>query len=135
MKKIKINFLGEEIKLLPLKSKYINNDNLAIELIQLEQPGHNYKENFCSLTVNIERLPFFQAAIDTNNFPKWEEVAKKLWAKYSHTIESWWCTYPVYNFIDVIDDIADYWDYVDACYKERLRIRKELNKLEKKQKL
>lgn len=88
MKKIKFNYLGEEIKLFPLKSKYINNNNLAIELIQLEQPGHNYKENFCSLTVNIEKLPFNQAALDTNNFPEAEEVAKKLGAKYSHTIES-----------------------------------------------
>lgn len=83
------------------KTKYCDNENLAIIAVE------DY-EVYGNLTVNINKLPYGLAAIDTNNFPNAEHVAKELGGiPTEEYLASGFCTYPVYDFSCVLDNIEN----------------------------
>lgn len=85
---------NDEYKVDIKKSAYANNDNLAIELI--EDDG----SPFAMLTVNIHKLPYGYAYLDTNNCP-WvvDFVEGNNLGEFAGTYGvSGFCVYPLFKF-------------------------------------
>jgi hypothetical protein len=95
-KEYKLKFYGDTYKVVPFKSRYFNNDTLAVMLMT------DKGEEFAIITVNIEltQASETRAYIDTNNH-KWAEnflLDNKI---ATHTGEygfSGFCLYPLYEF-------------------------------------
>jgi hypothetical protein len=93
MDTMKFKFYGEKYELFLEVDKYVNNDNIAIEVWDTNEGP------FADLTVNIYDLPEGLACIDTNNFPD----AIRLIEEYnlgeftSNFATSGYCTYPIYK--------------------------------------
>lgn len=98
-----MNFYGDNYQLVLTKNAYINNKNLYLGLFALGEGP------FSNITVNIDKLPANQAAVDVNNCP-WAEdfiTENKLGVNTGKTLRSGFCTYPVYEFdMKLIDEIA-----------------------------
>lgn len=76
-----------------VRTQYGYNNNLAV--MAYEDDGEPYGR----LTVNIDKLPNDEAALDTNNWKDAESVAKSLGAvPTGKMLASGFCTYPVYKF-------------------------------------
>ncbi|MBP3708295.1 MAG: DUF4313 domain-containing protein [Clostridia bacterium] len=95
-KKYELEFYGDIYKVIPFKSRYFNNNTLAV--ILMTDKG----EDFADITVNIEftQANDTMAYIDTNN-NKWVEkflqdnkIAKPT-GEYGF---SGFCSYPLYEF-------------------------------------
>lgn len=84
------------------KAKYDDDNNLAI--IAIDDDGEFYG----TLTVNINPLKYGLACIDINNYPNSETVAKELGGRFTGSyMQSGYCTYPIYDFTDVIENLED----------------------------
>lgn len=95
---------GTNYNLTLVKSMYVDNHNLYLGLNAIESGP------FANITVNIDKLPYGQAAVDTNNCSWVEEfiAQHKLGKKTDKTLKSGYCTYPVYEFdMKLIDEIAE----------------------------
>lgn len=78
-----------------ITTTYVEYNNLCIAL-----ETSDTHEAYAVLTVNLQRLPANQAAIDTNNHPEAPEFieSNNLGHATGRTIKSGFCEYPVYEF-------------------------------------
>lgn len=78
-------------------NSYLDNKNLYVGLT-LHEDG--YPEPFGDMSVNIDDLPPFSAALDTNNLPYVAEfvVREGLAKPTGINLSSGYCQYPVYQF-------------------------------------
>ena len=102
-------------------NSYQNNWQIAILLYEKES-----WEYYSDLSVFVE--PFenkLYMAVDTNNFPQWEELIQNynLWVLVNY-VHSWFCSYPVYEM-----DIDELKEYDELWVKEFLKE----NNIEKKE--
>lgn len=76
---------------------YRNNNNVYIGMITRED---GFTEPFGDISVNIDKLPPFHAALDTNNLPHVAEFVEiqGLGKPTGIRLTSGFCTYPVYEF-------------------------------------
>lgn len=84
----------------PEVNLYANNDNLSVSLLSYEKEG-DYWEPFCSVTTNIEKLPYLYGAIDTNdNGPQMIAFLEKngFGESVGLSLHSGFCDYPVFRF-------------------------------------
>ena len=98
------NYAWEDLEIIMQVTSYQNNGQIAILLYEKET-GEYYSD----LSVFVE--PFenkLKMAVDTNNFPYWEEFIQKynLWTLVDY-VHSWFCSYPVYEMD--IDELKE-WD-------------------------
>ena len=94
-------------------NSYQNNWQIAILLYEKES-----WEYYSDLSVFVE--PFenkLYMAVDTNNFPQWEELIQEhnLWVLVNY-VHSWFCSYPVYEM-----DIDELKEYDELWVKEFLK--------------
>ena len=88
-------------------NSYQNNWQIAILLYEKES-----WEYYSDLSVFVE--PFenkLYMAVDTNNFPQWEELIQNynLWVLVNY-VHSWFCSYPVYEMdIDELKEYDELW--------------------------
>lgn len=78
-------------------NSYLHNKNLYVGLT-LHEDG--YPEPFGDMSVNIDDLPPFSAALDTNNLPHVAEFVERegLAKPTGINLSSGYCQYPVYQF-------------------------------------
>lgn len=84
----------------PFVKLYANNDNLSVSLLSYDKEG-DYWAPFCSVTTNIEKLPYLYAAIDTNdNGPQLIAFLEKhgFGENVGLSLHSGFCDYPVFRF-------------------------------------
>lgn len=93
---------GQYWNLQIILGQYSTTNNIAIQLTDYDEGP------FATLTVNIIELPKGEACIDVNNFPEGERLIKKfdLGVKTGRTVQSGYCTYPVYKLN--MDNILKY---------------------------
>ena len=92
-----LNLCDKEYNLHIKKNIYTNNGNLAIQLLE-----DNTDEPFAMLTVNLDKLPYGYAYLDTNNCP-WAErfVDDNHLGEYTgFYAQSGFCEYPLYRFYE-----------------------------------
>ena len=88
------NYAWEDLEVLMEVSSYQNNGQIAI-MVYEKKTGEYYSD----LSVNVKDFDNkLYMAVDTNNFPYWEEFIKKynLWTLVDY-VHSWFCEYPVYE--------------------------------------
>ena len=96
-----LNMWGEDHALQFVKQEYLNNGNLAIEVLS-EDEEYGGWEPWCSLTVNLPGmcLDSNEAFLDTNNCSKeiidW--IFKNKYAKKIGERQSGFCVYPLVEF-------------------------------------
>ena len=90
------------------KEQYANNGGLALKMDYFDDEYKCWMP-FATLTVNLGRLNYGLAYVDTNNCPWAEEFITKygIGEPTEKTCVSGWCEYPLYRFdIDKIDEVA-----------------------------
>lgn len=92
MYRVKTQFGAYDVELRP--GKYWDNGGLAIQLFM------DTGEPFATLTVNLCRLNWGYAYLDTNNCPWAEDFVKKygIAEPTGKSCVSGWCEYPLYKF-------------------------------------
>lgn len=92
--KMKLKYYGDTYNLQLYMGTYNNNNNLAIEIIDVDTI-----EPFTDLSVNIAPLPKNQFCVDINNFKEGIDLIKKydLAIDTGLTLSSGFCSYPVYE--------------------------------------
>ena len=101
------NYAWEDLEILMQVTSYQNNGQIAILLYEKETG-----EYYTDLSVFVE--PFenkLKMAVDTNNFPYWEEFIQKynLWILVDY-VHSWFCSYPVYEMdLDELKEWEELW--------------------------
>lgn len=78
-------------------STYTTNNNLYVGMITRED---GFTEPFGDISVNIDNLPPYHAALDTNNLPHVAEFVESqgLGKPTGVLLTSGYCTYPVFEF-------------------------------------
>jgi hypothetical protein len=104
---MQVKLFGEVYNVTPRRSFYIDNNSLAVYLIDTDS-----YESFATITVNvIDTLPKDVQAVDTNNCPWAEEFLVKYnlakpWLDNNgdkQYVFSGYCVYPLYKFnVDII---------------------------------
>ena len=109
---MKIKLWDTEYTLEFQKGNYLDNGNLAVQIMSMET-GEEYYEPFCLLTVNLGvKLPENMAFVDSNNCPS--DVIQKLLDKGLivpiDIYQSGFCTYQAYEFkeefLESMEDIS-----------------------------
>lgn len=90
---------GEVIEVFLMRGRYIDNDNLAIDMMSDED---GYIEPYAHLTVNIDDFDDdYTACIDTNNLGEdiidWLEE-NEIAIPLGYSLQSGFCSYPVVAF-------------------------------------
>ena len=106
---MKYNSYGTEYELSFVKSEYVTNGNLAIQIMGKEN-GEDYDMPFCMLTVNLDKkLPPNMSFIDSNNCPREIIAELEMKGKIIPTgliLSSGWCVYEAYEFTkEFLDEI------------------------------
>ena len=99
-----INHAGYTATVEIIVARYDVNDNLAIELLDVEDICI-----FCTITKNIVPLPFGFAAVDVNNCPFAQDfiVENGLGELIGMEVESGFVSYPIYKFnLDLLEEVA-----------------------------
>lgn len=91
---LKFKYYDNKYNLQLYLGTYNNNNNLAIEIIDIDE-----MEPFTDLSVNIATLPKNQFCVDINNFKEGLDLIKKynLAKDTGRTLSSGFCTYPIYE--------------------------------------
>ena len=84
------------------------------QAVQIFCEDSGYLEPYCSLTVNLNKVPKGYAYLDTNNCP--EKIIRGLEeeglvAKTGTSMRSGFCIYPLYNIENLLDVCKDMEDF------------------------
>ena len=102
------NYAWKDLEIVMQVTSYQNNGQIAILLYE-KKTGEYYSD----LSVNVKDFDNkLYMAVDTNNFPYWEEFIKKynLWTLVDY-VHSWFCSYPVYEMD--LDELRE-WNELDV---------------------
>lgn len=96
---------GEDVNVIPYKTRYISNNNTAIRLVVAD--GEYAGEEWNRISVNIDRLPENLMAVDTNNCSGAERFLQEhgFGKPTGNVLRSGFCTYPIYRInLDMIEN-------------------------------
>lgn len=99
MKTYKVKAWGKEYEVSPRVTKYCTDGGLAIVLDYFDEEMQGWLP-YCNLTVNLGRMNYGFAYVDTNNCP-WATsfIEENGFGKFTgKTCNSGWCEYPLYEF-------------------------------------
>lgn len=94
------NQFGNNYTVTPVINRYTSNENIYLGLHYLDKEFNDYLP-FCDVTVNIDNLPYLEAAIDVPNVgPEIMEFLEenKMAEPTGKIAASGFCVYPIYKF-------------------------------------